>query len=178
MPTPDELKDLDAMKSKVLSQQTDLEDTEDEMYAAATPKGRFTNKVVNTLVDATNKLLPLFGITDLYDKFTEPQLTTLPPEFARLLTMFSKAIEDAIEAGVLPEDATIDLAVVTDDAGIQGLAGRIGMAAKSAQFKRFLSKKVKERGAEEMGKEGEYSESETPSTESTESTDTLFAGRM
>jgi len=52
------------------------------------------------------------------------------------------------------------------------------MAAKSGTFKRFLTKKVTERGAEEMGKEGEYSESETPSADSAESTDTLFAGRM
>ena len=96
------------------------------------PAGVFTGKADNALVEATNRLLPLFGIKDMYDRFTEPRMTTLPPEFMRLLTMFGKAFDDAIEEGVLPEDAKIDLTVITDDNGLQGLAGRIGMAAKSS----------------------------------------------
>jgi hypothetical protein len=73
---------------------------------------------------------------------------------------------------VLPEDAKIDLTVITDDNGLQGLAGRIGMAAKSGTFKRFLTKKVKESAPAE-----EESMEEAP-MDSAESTDTLFAGRM
>jgi hypothetical protein len=177
--TPDQKSDIESMRAEAMTRQGEVEAQEDEMYSSAAPKGKFTGKAANALVDATNKLLPLFGITDLYDKFTEPKMTALPPEFARLLTMFGTAFDDAIEAGVLPEDAKIDLTIVTDDAGLQGLAGRIGMAAKSSQFKRFLSKKVTERGAEEMGKEGEYSESEPASDMMSEdSTNTLFAGRM
>jgi hypothetical protein len=74
---------------------------------------------------------------------------------------------------VLPEDAKIDLTVITDDNGLQGLAGRIGMAAKSGTFKRFLTKKVKESAPAEE----ESMEEEAP-MDSAESTDTLFAGRM
>jgi hypothetical protein len=84
--------------------------------------------------------------------------------------MFSKAIGDAINEGILPEDATIDLKVITDDSGLQGLAGRIGMAAKSPQFKRFLLRKTSEEGTEE---EEDVSE-ETGS----EDTDKLFTERM
>lgn len=175
---PNQKADLESMRASVMQRQGDVEEQEDELYSAAAPKGKFTSKAANALVDATNKLLPLFGVSDMYDKFTEPALTTLPPAFARLLTMFSKAFDTAIEDGTLPEDVKIDLSVVTDDSGLLGLAGRIGMAAKSAPFKRFLMKKVKERGSEEMSKEGEFSESEAPESESPESTDTLFAGRM
>ena len=178
MMSPEEKANLAAMRSEAMTRQGDVEESEDEMYATAAPKGSFSGKAANALVEATNRLLPLFGIKDMYDRFSEPKLSTLPVEFVRLLTMFGKAFDDAIEEGVLPEDAKIDLTVITDDNGLQGLAGRIGMAAKSGTFKRFLSKKVSERGAEEMGKEGEYAESEAPESETPESTDALFAGRM
>ena len=175
---PEQKADLESMRASVMQRQGDVEEQEDELYSAAAPKGKFTGKAANALVDATNKLLPLFGVTDLYDKFTEPTLTTLPPAFARLLTMFSKAFDTAIEDGTLPEDAKIDLSVVTDDTGLQGLAGRIGMAAKSAPFKKFLMKKVKEPATPtESESPGEHY-AESPSDESAESTDTLFAGRM
>lgn len=171
---PNQKADLESMRASVMQRQGDVEEQEDELYSAAAPKGKFTSKAANALVDATNKLLPLFGVSDMYDKFTEPALTTLPPAFARLLTMFSKAFDTAIEDGTLPEDVKIDLSVVTDDTGLLGLAGRIGMAAKSAPFKRFLMKKVKEPTAPSPEGEGESMEEEATD----ESTDTLFAGRM
>lgn len=180
--TPDEKMELEKMRAEAMTRQGEVEEKEDEMYAAASPKGRFSGKALNSLVDATNRLLPLFGITDSYPKFGGEMQTTLPPAFVRLLTMFSKAIEDAIAEGILPEDATVDLTVITDDAGLQGLAGRLGMAAKSPGLKRFLKRKVSERGSEEMGKEGEYSESEAPTEEedmmSEDKTNALFTERM
>ena len=167
--------ELEQMRADAMTRQGDVEAKEDEVYRLASPKGRFTSKAANALVDATNRLLPAFGVTDLYDKFTTPTLTELPPEFTRLLTMFSKAIDDGIEGGALPEDAKIDLAIVRDDSGLQSLAGRLGMAAKSGAFKRFLKTKVKEGSEEEPAAEHA---AETPAAESAESTDTLFAGRM
>jgi len=145
--TPDEKMDIEKMRADAMSRQGEVEDSEDEMYASSAPKGKFSGKAANSLVEATNRLLPLFGITDKYDRFGGESMTTLPPAFMRILTMFGKAIDDAVSDGVLSEDATIDLTVITDDSGLQGLAGRIGMAAKSPQFKRFLLKKVSEKGA-------------------------------
>jgi len=178
--TPDEKMNLEKMRAEAMTRQGEVEESEDEMYAAAAPKGRFSGKAANALVEASNRLLPLFGVSDKYDRFTEPQMTTLPPEFVRLLTMFGKAIEDAIAEGVLPEDAAIDLTIVTDDAGLQGLAGRIGMAAKAPGFKRFLKRKVTEAGAEEMseGEYGEKPEDESEDMMSEEKTNALFTQRM
>jgi len=173
MMSPEEKANLASMRSEAMTRQGDVEESEDELYAASAPKGSFSGKAANALVEATNRLLPLFGIKDMYDRFSEPKMSTLPPEFMRLLTMFGKAFDDAIEEGVLPEDAKIDLTVITDDNGLQGLAGRIGMAAKSGTFKRFLTKKVKESAPAEE----ESMEEEAP-MDSAESTDTLFAGRM
>lgn len=171
--TPMESQDLEKMKETAMRRAGDVEEIEDENYAAASPKGRFTPKGLNVLVDASNKLAPLFGIDDKYPKFTgiEP-LTTLPAEFVRLLSMFGKAIGDAVEADVLPEDATIDLMTVTNDSGLQSLAGRVGMAAASPKMKKFLMRKVTKTGSEEMNEE-EMKEEAAPLD-----TDKLFKGRM
>jgi len=168
--TPDEKAELEKLRAEAMNRQGEIEESEDEMYSSASPKGKFSGKAANALVEATNRLLPLFGINDKYDRFGSGALSSLPPEFMRILTMFSKAIGDAITEGILPEDATVDLKVITDDSGLQGLAGRIGMAAKSPQFKRFLLRKTSEEGTEE---EEDVSE-ETGS----EDTDKLFTERM
>lgn len=180
--TPDQKMEIEKMRAAAMARQGEIETAEDEMYSAASPKGRFTGKGANALVDATNRLLPLFGISDKYDRFGSEPMTSLPPEFVRILTMFSKAIADAVDAGILPEDATIDMKIVSDDSGLQSMAGRIGMAAKSPQFKRFLMRKITEKGAGEM-KEGEYgpeteSESEGEGSGSEMDTESLFKSRM
>jgi hypothetical protein len=171
--TPLESADLEKMKETVMRRTGDVEEIEDENYAAASPKGRFTPKGLNVLVDASNKLAPLFGVEDKYPKFTGIEtVTTLPAEFVRLLSMFAKAISDAVEADILPTDAEVDLMTVTDDSGLQSLAGRIGMAAASPKMKKFLLRKVMKTGAAEM------TEEESPEEAAPLDTDKLFKGRM
>lgn len=175
--TPDEKMELEKMRAEAMTRQGEVEEKEDEMYASASPKGRFSGKALNSLVDATNRLLPLFGIEDAYPKFGGEMQTSLPPAFVRLLTMFSKAIDDAVAEGILPEDATIDLTVITDDSGLQGLAGRLGMAAKSPGLKRFLKRKVSEPTAEAEPMMGdEPTEEEDMMSE--DKTNALFTERM
>ena len=173
--TPDEKMELEKMRAEAMTRQGEVEAAEDETYAAASPKGKFSGKAANSLVEATNRLLPLFGIDEKYERFGGGTLSSLPPAFMRILTMFSKAIGDAIAEGALPEDAMIDLTVITDDSGLQGLAGRIGMAAKSPQFKRFLTKKT----TSEMPEEDEGGEEEEVSEEmGSEDMDKLMMERM
>ena len=171
--TPEEKTDLEKLRAEAMTRQGEVEASEDEMYSASAPKGKFSGKAANSLVEATNRLLPLFGITDKYDRFGGGSMTTLPPEFMRLLSMFSKAIGDAVEEGILPEDATVDLKIITDDAGLQGLAGRIGMAAKSPQFKRFLLRKTSDAAPEAEEEEEDMSEEM-----GSDDTDKLFTERM
>jgi hypothetical protein len=176
--TPDEKMEIEKMRAEAMNRQGDIEESEDEIYSAQSPKGRFTSKGANALVEATNRLLPMFGVGDKYDRFSG-NMTELPTDFVRLLSMFKAAMDDAIAEGILPEDASIDLTIVTDDSGLQGLAGRIGMAAKSAAFKRFLAKKTMMRGGEEMAKEGEYTEEEKGSEEmDSKGMDKLMMERM
>jgi len=174
--------ELEAMRQRTMQRQGEVEEKEDEMYAAASPKGRFSGKALNALVDAANRVTPLFGISEKYEKFGPETLTTLPPEFIRLLTMFAKAIEDAISDGILSEDTMLDITTIADDAGLQGLAGRLNMAAKSPQFKKFLKspKKVSVEVEVESGGEGEEEEGgmKSPEEMSSEDMDAMFASRM
>lgn len=167
--------DLETMGQEVQKRQGEVEEKEDMLYEKASPKGKFSDKSLNALVQATNRLTPLFGIKDTYPSFDKGMQTELPAEFVRLLSMFKAAISDAIEEGILPEDAMIDLAVITDDNGIQALAGRIGMAAKSGGFKRFLNQKT-------GGAKPAPTEKETETEEETDmpedKTEDLFMSRM
>jgi hypothetical protein len=171
--SPDEKAELEKMRAQAMTRQGEVEEGEDELFAASSPKGKFSGKALNGLVDAVNRLLPLFGLSDKADRFSGGA-TSLPPETVRLLTMFSKAIGDAIEEGILPEDAMVDMKIIVDDNGLQALAGRLGMASKSPGFKRFLLRKVSE-GAPEAEAEDE----EEPSEETaSQDTDKLFTERM
>jgi len=173
--TPDEKMNLEKMRAESMTREGETEDMEDEVYASSAPKGRFSSKALNGLVDATNRLLPLFGVTDAYPKFSGEVQTTLPPAFMRVLSMFQKAVDDGIAEGALPEDASIDLTIITDDTGLQGLAGRIGMAAKAPGFKRFLKTKTAEAETAPMGEE-EPTEEEDMMSE--DKTNDLFTQRM
>jgi len=170
--------DLESMGKEVQQRQGEVEDKEDMLYEQASPKGKFSDKSLNALVQSVNRLTPLFGIKDSYPAFDKGMQTELPAEFIRLLSMFKAAISDAIEEGVLPEDAMIDLSVITDDSGIQALAGRIGMAAKNGGFKRFLNQKTgssKPAKMEEMDMEEGMDMEDDMSEDKTED---LFMSRM
>lgn len=175
--------DLETMGKEVQKRQGEVEDKEDTLYAQASPKGKFSGKALNALVQATNRLTPLFGIKDTYPSFSGATVTELPSEFIRLLSMFKAAVSDAVDQGILPEDAMIDLSVITDDNGIQALAGRIGMAAKSGGFKRFLNQKTA--GPKGGPMEEEPSPGETEDTKgdmkedmTEDATNKLFQSRM
>lgn len=172
--------DLETMGKEVQKRQGEVEDKEDTLYAQASPKGKFSDKSLNALVQATNRLTPLFGIKDTYPSFEKGMQTELPSEFVRLLSMFKAAISDAIDQGILPEDAMIDLSVITDDNGIQALAGRIGMAAKSGGFKRFLNQKTAPSKAMQMEEtDTEEDATDAPSGPMSEdATNKLFQLRM
>ena len=179
----DKMKDIDleAMKSDMMAMEETADMREDEMYSKAAPAGRFSGKTVNALIDAANRLLPLFGIKDQHPRMEGAMQSKLPASLMRLLSMVATAISDAIDAGMLEEDAVVVMDGITDDAGLQGLAGRLNMAAKSAGFKKFLKqpKKVSVEVEVESGGEGEEEGGgKSPEEMSTEDMDAMFASRM
>lgn len=171
--SPEDSAKMDSLKTSVQEKQAQVEAQEDELYLQASPRGRFTGKALNSLVQATNKLLPLFGVEEKYPTFPAGELTSLPPDFVRLLSMFSAAIGDATEQGVLSEDNAIDLASITDDTGILGLAGRLNMASGSKEFKRML---MPPKSAKKEAPAPE--ETSDPETMTDDQTAQLFSSRM
>lgn len=174
---PEDNAKMDQMKSAMNDAQAHVEDKEDTLYSQASPRGKFTGKALNGLVQAANKLSVLFGITDKYPTFGNETVVSLPTDFVRLLSMFSKAIGDAIDNGILDDGNAIDLAGITDDAGIQALAGRLNMAAASPAFKRSLMpNKAAEKNelTPDIEDEADVLSESTPDT----TTDKLFASRM
>lgn len=173
MPSPEEQAQLDEMKSKILEGENSLSAEEDELTSMSAPvaSDMFHKKPLHALVIATNKLLPLFGVTEPYGSITE-DVKTLPADFTKILGMFSAAISDAVAEDVLSEDLSVDLDSLTDDSGLISIAGKLGMVSKSLPFKKFLKsppvKKVEE----------EVVEGSVDPTGDAEAADSLFAERM
>jgi hypothetical protein len=142
--------DLDAMKEKVMEREGEMNATEDNLYAASSPVAvdMFHKKALNALVKATNKLLPLFGVSQAYAALPE-DIKTLPTDFVRILSMFSSAISDAIAADTIEPDMAFSLEDITDDTGLVQAAGKIGMVSGEKAFKAFLKAPRKEPAAEE-----------------------------
>jgi len=179
--SPQQKADLEAMKSQVSTAENEVGKLEDAMFTDVGPKGKYSAKSFNAVIDAANKLGVIFGIEDGMPRVKEDQ-TQFPPDFVRLLAMFADAIDDGIEEGALPEEVSIAGLRPVDDPGLTVLASKLTMAGKSKDFKRFLAKPKKyeeEKGspiaAEEMGSdENEMApESMTP-----DQMDSMFAARM
>ena len=168
--TPDEKMQLEDMKMQVEAEAEDVGMLEDEMYEGSSPQGRFTKKAMNVLIKSMNDMASLFGIEDKLPPIGG-DASTFPPEVMRLLDMFKKAVEDAVEMDMLAEDALLDWSGIVDDSGIQMLAGKLQMASKDKKFQKFLKKPQPKVEVEIEVEEGpkEMSESEM---------DQMFMSRM
>ena len=175
--TPDEKMKLEELKQSVMEKEDAVGEMEDEMYAGAAPKGTFSPKAMNALVDAINRVVPLFGMEDKLPK-VKSTLTEFPPEVMRILSMFQAAGSDAVEADMLPEEALLDFTGVVDDSTVMMLAGKLNMMEKHKPFKKFLARPGK---GKEMEKEISVEIEVEPAGEkemSEEDMDSMFMSRM
>jgi len=137
----------------------------------ASPQGKFSKAALNSLVAATNKLLPAFEQEPNYPTFAE-DMTELPPDFTRVLSMFSAASTDAANEDRVDEELAISLDSLVDDTGLKQLAGKVNMLANDRMFKMFLQ----EDAPEEEKEEEEVVEEQAPLTE--QDADALFMERI
>lgn len=161
---------------EVLQGQEQIATAEDDMMLELQPRGDFSRKPLNALVVVTRKMQPLFGLEGDYPKF-DGDLTELPVEFVRVLSMFKQAIDDAIAQDILePEDA-FDLAELSDDSSLKLLAGKLNKVLRDRKFKKFLSDKP---AAEEEVEVATVDEERTPLPEGAGDMDldALFMERM
>lgn len=120
----------------------ELEAMDEEKFKAIAPKGLFTVRGLNGLVNATNKLLPLFGQTGDYPTFKQ-DVKELPTDFVRVLSMFIAAIDDAIAEEIIGPEMAIDMASITDDTALTTIAGKLQMLSKIKEFKKWLQEAPK-----------------------------------
>ena len=125
---------------------------DEKLMQEASPKGQFSKAALNSLVAATNKLLPAFEQEPNYPTFNE-DLNELPTEFTRVLSMFAAASTDAVASDRIDEELAISLDGIVDDTGLKQLAGRINMLARSRDFRQFLDEDAPEETEEEAAVE-------------------------
>lgn len=158
-------------ETEVMIMMAEGEQSDDEMFAQMAPTGDFSKNAMNRLVDATNKLLPLFDQTPDYPSFPDG-VQQFPTDFVRVLGMFQGAINMAVDAGEIPEEMDFNMEDIQDDRSIMMLAGKISALAKNKDFKRFLENppmEEEDQMEEEMTEEEEMGDDEM---------DALFASRV
>lgn len=146
---------------------------DEEMFSEVAPRGRFSSKSLNALVDAANKLLPIFDQTGDYPKFDTGTYEVFPTDFVRVLSMFSQASRDAVSEDVVSPELVISLDGITDDNDVQVLSGKISGLASSREFKKWLKEPVEEK-VEPIAEE----RPEGTGAMSEEDVDSLFLERM
>jgi hypothetical protein len=144
-PVETEPKEMEEEKAMGMAREADVE--MDDMAEMAAPEGKYSQRSLNVLVDALNKVLPLFDPTlpkigmqsvDIVGK--------LPPEIIKAITMVNQACKDAALTNLAPSiDAMID------DRGIEMVAGKLILLSKNRDFIMFLKSKPKEMEGEEEG---------------------------
>lgn len=156
--------------SPVAEELNELEMEDEDLYRKMSPRGNFTSRGLDPLVKTTNMLLPLFGQDPSYPKLSETKV--LPTDLTRVLSMFVAAVDDAIAEGILNPEMKIDLDMVTDDATLMSLSGKLDMLSKDKDFKRFLMEEASDEMDEEPRQEMEVEEM------SPEEEDALMMERM
>ena len=122
------------------------EATDEQFMEGIALQGNFTDKGMNALVEAIEAALPTLGLSGedaaVGDALAEDGSVT--EELTRSLGMVVDPINDAIEAGILDADLTIELEGVDEDRDLTMVASRIRMAFSDKDFKRWLKESTDE----------------------------------
>jgi len=130
-PAEDELASMEE-KAKGVADEMDAE-YEDDMEMVA-PSGSYDARSLNALVDALNKVIPLFDKTlPLLQPYDGDVKGKLPTELVKAVSMIYKAATDAGFPDLAP---SID--ILTDSRSLQMAAGKIILLAKNREFGQFL----------------------------------------
>ena len=98
------------------------------------PQGKYSENMLNKLVDALNKFAPMMEFTAI-DKVSGEQ-TQMPLELVQLIMGIAGAAEEADMA------LQINLSEMESDRDIASLVGQLESLLKNAEFKKFLEEDV------------------------------------
>ena len=149
-----------------------LEEQDQQSFNDNAPTGDFSEKSLNNLVNATNKLLPAFDQEPTYPTFTEA-VGVLPEDFVRVLSMFQGASNEAADQDVVDDELRVVIADITDDASLTATAAKIDRLSRDKAFKKWLKSPQEVVVDEPVDSDAEPS---TPPTD--EEVDALFEERL
>tara|TARA_R100001224_G_scaffold84075_1_gene53391 strand:- start:1720 stop:2220 length:501 start_codon:yes stop_codon:yes gene_type:complete len=131
------------------------------------PQGKYSENMLNKLVDALNKFAPMMEFTAI-DKVSGEQ-TQMPLELVQLIMGIAGAAEEADMA------LQIDLSEMESDRDVASLVGQLESLLKNAEFKKFLEEDV---FGDEEPVEREMEDEVAVERDAEEDLDEMFARRV
>ena len=124
--------EMDGMKGEVEKEIESGMEEEDSGFMSLIEGVKLQPKVVLGLVNAVNKVLPLFGMKPIASK-------ELSPELARALTMISQAVQDACDSEECPLELNFNIKDLGEgEQAAMMLAGKLDRLSKTGSFRKFL----------------------------------------
>jgi hypothetical protein len=124
----------------------------ESVMAIELPEGRFSERMLNRLVDTLNKYAPIMEF-EAIERVSGDQ-TQFPMELLQMVMAIAAAAEDA---GM---DFNIDLAEMKEDRDLASVIGQLDKLVKNAEFKKFLEEEIFGEAEEAMGEAREEVEVE------------------
>ena len=127
----------------------------ESVMAIELPEGRFSERMLNRLVDSLNKFAPMMEF-EAIERVSGEQ-TQFPMELLQMVMAIAAAAEDA---GMSFE---IDLAEMEADRDLASVIGQLDKLSKNAEFKKFLTEELfpeAEEAAEERAEKDEETDDE------------------
>lgn len=135
---------MDPAEQKAMDMAGEADTEMDDMAEMAAPDGKYSQRSLNVLVDALNKILPMFDATLPKIQMQPVDIVgKLPVEIIKAITMINQACKDAQLANLAPS-----LNDMVDDRGIEMVAGKLILLAKNRDFMMFL--KARPKGSPEV----------------------------
>lgn len=115
----------------------------ESVMAIELPEGRFSERMLNRLVDTLNKYAPMMEF-EAIERVSGDQ-TQFPMELLQMVMAVAAAAEDA---GM---DFNIDLAEMKEDRDLASVIGQLDKLVKNPEFKKFLEEEIFGEAEEAMG---------------------------
>jgi TATA-binding protein-associated factor Taf7 len=144
----------------------------ESVMAIELPQGRFSERMLNKLVDTLNKFAPMMEFESI--ERVSGEQTQFPMELLQMVMAIAAAAEDA---GMAIE---INLSEMEADRDLASVIGQLDKLSRDAKFKKFLTEEIfpeaeEAKAEEEEGEEAEEAEEEE---EEDDDLDEMFARRM
>jgi len=129
---------LKGMEGKLKGEIEAAKEEEDMGYMSLLEGAQVSPKVLIGLMNALNKVLPMFGLPPIKGK-------ELTPEVARALAMVAQAVTDAVGMEEVPAELEYSIDDMKGgDQSVIVIAGKLDRLSKVPAFKKFLKSKPTE----------------------------------